>query len=696
MVKCKSKNVYFQMDRTNCDRFVSTCPKDLQIMDTIQKKLEAAGFTVHRVVNDKGNGSNAAAIYSYLLRHNIKNSIVFTLCNGVDPSNIREGAQQDYNDYSGYWYSRQSLKPLGNVLVMGWFFGSCDCVHEGGNCYKSVKGSETSGRMNNPKQYMDNNGILYFCERSDYNGVKSAEAFIKVVNENMGETVPDSSTVNPNNTDGTSTADSTSTTDGTSTTGTTKTLTEQTITEIMTNPYYQKIFPIKTDKNGAFQIPLNLPYAGKYAINAHFAGSKDYEGDTVSAELENYAGETFQSEILETTTTSKYSDGTTETIVQGNKGSAKHTLTRTTTNTYKDGVISDTKQTITNNDDVTQVTPQITPTDTSQTNTTDALPTGDMRDPFVTVVPLNDGVPNVSHMQHNGKYFEMVDLTKTYNLTKEMYTEVFTRDSKSLQLNNYLESKYTAFRCTNDNKYHVIERERWNVIEESIYYYRALGDTKKYTLDDPGYPNEIIIDFPNKRTKMGSNGWTNWKAEKSTYHFCADAQDLGYTCGPTSCSVCTQVLHKYHTEREMQKIIKADGNGSGPESHRSALRSLGFTAVMYGTNLGVAVEWLKSNRPTVFHYYGHYVAFTDISADGNKILIANSSTSNHAPLTGWHTLTTIRGYTFWNSTVKVGLNWNISNEEATQLNNFYKSMGGTWPRTPNVNETIRRTYFNYY
>ena len=665
MVKCKSKNVYFQMD------IASSTSQDLERMDKIQKILENAGFTVYRVVNNKGYGPNGAAIYNYILNHNIHDSIVFFLCNGVDPSNIREGVQQDSNDGSGYWYSRRALKPYGNVLVMGWFYGACDCVHEGGSCYSSVRASETSGRLYNPKQYMDDNGILYFCERTDYSGEKAAEAFIEVVNNNMEETVPDTDTVNPENSD---TEDYSSSTDGSSY-DTTKTLAEQTTTEIITNAYYQKIYALKTDENGVFKIPTDVPYAGKYKVNANFAGNKNYEGYTLSSEIENYAGETFEPVILETTVVNKYTDGTTDSNVTGDKGDAEHTLTRTTTNTYTDGAITETKQTITNNDDVTLVNPTITPTDTSQTNTQDSLPTGEMKDPFVTVVALNGNLPNVSHMKHNNKTFEMIDLTKTYTLTKAMYTDVFTRDSKSLQLNNYLESKYTAFECTDDNKYHVLSRERWNVIEESIYYYRTSEDRKKSGIYDPGYPDEIIVDFPNKRTKMGNDGWTSWKGETATYHFCADAQDTNYTCGPTSCSVCTQVLHKYYHEREMQnKIGATSSNGSGPESHKRVLNSLGFTATMYSTNLDVAIEWLKSNKPTVFHYYWHYVAFVAISTDGQKILIANSSTSSHAPLTGWKTLSQVKSKNFYGSTVKVGLDWNISNEEAEQINNFYNSM----------------------
>ena len=599
MVKCKSKNVYFAMDTT------SGYNNDMQIMNNIKNKLEQAGYTVKRM---KRGPNELASNYSYCLNNNIHNSIVFNLMNGVDPSNIVEAYQSDKNRGDGFWYSQQALKPLGNVAVLGWFYGSCDAVNEDGECnVKGIRPSETyHSRFYNPAQKMKENGVLALCEKNDYNGDKVAEAFIKLVNENMGE-------VTPENNDGKQITPEITP----STIDTTKTLSEQVVTEVYTNAYYQKVVTAKTDDKGAFITPLDLQIPGRYVVNINYNGNKYYNGSNTTITIENYKGNVFKHKLLQTTTINKYTDGTSETTTNGDIGNEKHLLTIKKTRTYQNGVLKEEKSEKTTSDGIDIVTPT---TITDTTNPSTVIPEGDKKDPFTTYIPVTSaGLPDVANMKHGNNYFSMVDRSKVYTLTKEQYKEVMDRDSKSIQINNYVESKYTAFLSVETpNTYQVIERERWNVIEESIYYYLVKGDGYNYTLDSPNWPEKIIVDFPNRKTTLDGST-INWKAEKCDYWFVADDQDLGYTCGPTACSVCTQVLHKYYSERYMQSLIGAvSGNGSGPTQHQTALQKLGFNAKIY-SDIDTAINWLKQNKPCVYHTPNHYICLADVyTGDSNS------------------------------------------------------------------------------
>lgn len=168
----KSRKIYFAMDHTSS--------KDKTICNNVVKTLKNAGFNVVRYTI----GPNA--MYQnmlYLYNHNIKNAIMFHLYNGVDPSSIKEVGTNG-NDNRG-----RIVRKRGNDVVLAWFYDAADCVHSSGSAYKSVRGSETSGRLYNPKSYMDKNKIYYICTSSDsrrhkstadYTGVKTAQEFIKL------------------------------------------------------------------------------------------------------------------------------------------------------------------------------------------------------------------------------------------------------------------------------------------------------------------------------------------------------------------------------------------------------------------------------------------------------------------------------------------------------------------------------------
>lgn len=677
--KIQSKNIYLQMDHA------STVTKDLQILDRVQRILEQNGFTVHRPMGNRGLLEDVGTISQYILRNNIRNSLIIHIVNGLYIPTIREMMQVDSNDGKGYWYAQRAYKPMGNVGMQSYFYGAPDMFNQGGKYYEKLSTSKAGGTLVRPRQFMEEHGILWTYEPNDYTGEATGKAIVDLVNKNMG--------ITPASSENTNTSTAVPNTDSNQS----KTLSEQTITEIYTHPYYQQVYTVKTDELGAYSIPLELPYAGKYKVDAYFAGSKHYLPYTDSAEIINYSGNIFQSELLQKTVTSKYTDGTTETKVEGDATGKKHTSTRTITKTFKDNSLHDTKENTVNNDKVLIVNPSetntvVNPSKVAPTQSNDT--TTQYKDPFSTIIPTKDGLPDVAVMKHKEKLFQMVDLTKMYTINKVDYLDVFNRDSKSLQLNNYLESKYTAFYDDTKTKYFVIERERWNAIEESIYYYRVKEDGKKnyQWISNYPFPEQIVVDFPNKRTLIkDKNIWIPWKAEKCIYHFVADHQDLGRDCGPTAASVATQVLHHQQTEAEMEAIIhsKASG-GSGPEQIRSALKSKGFYAELCYTK-SRALDWLHTNKPLVFHVYDHYNTWVDVLEDNSRVLTANSTVSSgYGPLTGWSAPSSSSMY---GQSVLVALNWNMTEEEKAHINRFYQSMGGTWPRWPNTNETLRQ-YIN--
>ena len=677
--KIQSKNVYLQMDHA------STVSNDLQILDRIQRILEQNGFTVHRVMGNRGLLEDVGSVYKYILRNNVTNSLIIHVVNGLYVPIIREMVQTDTNDGKGYWYAQMAYKPKGNVGLLAYFYGAPDMFNPGGAYYEVLDTRKAAGRLVRPTQYMAEHGVLWAYEPSDRSGEAIAKAIVDVVNKNMG--------ITPASSENTNTSQVVPNTDNNQN----KTLTEQTIKEVYTNAFFEKVVTVKTDENGAYVIPLELPYAGKYKIDTNFAGTKNYLPYSDSTEIVNYAGSIFQPELLEKTVTNKYTDGTSETNTQGSSAGKKHTTTKTTTKTYKDNSVTDTKETTTNSDKIIIVNPSVTNNVVNPSNvkpSSNNSVTTQYKDPYGSVIPFKDGLPDVESMKHKEKQFQMVDLTKMYPINKVDYLEVFERDSKSLQLNNYLDSKYTAFYDDTKTKYFVIERERWNAIEESIYYYRTKEDGKRnYTwVNNYPFPEKIIVDFPNKRTKIvDKDVWIPWKAEKVTYPVCADHQDGWRDCGPTASSVATQALHKQQTEAEMENIIHAiRRTWSGPEHIQSALKSFGFSASLF-TGRSNALDWLHENKPLVFHVKDHYNTWIDVLDDNSKVLTANSTMSTeYGPQTGWSSPSSS---IMWGASVKVGLAWNITEEEKNHINNFYKSMGGAWERKPNPNETLRQ-YWN--
>lgn len=171
----KSRPIYFAMDHVNAD--------DQEICDTITKRLKEEGFNV---VSAEIGPNKMSQNTHYLYEQNISNAIIFHLFNGVDPSTIRELATNG-NDNRG-----RLVRNNGNDVVLAWFYDSVDCVNENGSGITHVYGSETGPSLENPKEYMEENGIIAICtssdmgkhkEDADYTGEKTVEKFMELFNE---------------------------------------------------------------------------------------------------------------------------------------------------------------------------------------------------------------------------------------------------------------------------------------------------------------------------------------------------------------------------------------------------------------------------------------------------------------------------------------------------------------------------------
>lgn len=631
-----TRKVMISMDTT------LTGSADTNMLNHIAGIIRNAGFKVETI----GVGPNKWSNWIHNQGGwNASNTILLGIVNGIDAGVVEEcTSNYGYNKSDGAkiglpkgidrrWHGPNGFlhNDRNNTHVLACFYRCKDFYNPGSEYYDwlvrahddNYSKSSFKG-VAHPRALLEEYGhkIIWAGAGMDMTGDIVAQKFIEMFDDSVTPTDTNTPTITPD--------DPQVDTPTTVSVDTTKKLSEQVITEVYTNAYYNEVLTAKTDRNGAFKLPLKLPYPGKYSVNINFAGSKDYNSVTHNVSIDNYTGTEFVPKLLETTTVNKYTDSSTDSIVTGSSKGYNHTISVITTKTFKDGVFdSQTSKTI-NNDNVSIVepaNPALVNNNENTNNESDNTITqnGDKKDPFKEKIPAVEGVPNVNIMQHMSTNFQMVDLTKKYTLTKEQYKEVLDRDSKSIQLHDYVESKYTAFLSKETpNTYNVLERERWNAVEESIYYYLVKGDGKKGTLDSPDWPDYIEIDFANHKTKFNGGTTIDWKAEKCTYWFVADNQDTGYTCGPTSSSVCTQILHKYYSERYMQSLIHASSsNGSGPGSHQSAFKSLGFTAELY-SGISAAAEWLRENKPCVYHIYNHYIALADIS---------NSSSSSTSSLT---------------------------------------------------------------
>ncbi len=296
---------------------------------------------------------------------------------------------------------------------------------------------------------------------------------------------------------------------------------------------------------------------------------------------------------------------------------------------------------------------------------------GNAKNPFNSAVPSKNGVPDLDYMTAS---FVMGDGDAKYTLLKTQYRNVIKRDSYSLYLHNKL-TKYVFFTSKAQPKlFHMVTREKWNVIERAINTKIVLKNKYNY------WPSQITV---------------NLKGKAYTYPEVRDEQDTGYTCGPTSCSMCSQVLRNYVNEWHLG--VKAGSNywdGSSTSGLKKALEKFNMKcSYYYKSSFDKALKELKKGGcALVFHTWSHYVAILDISADGKKVLVGNPSGDydhgSHGIPTNWLTVEYMK--TCFNdydtSGLIVKLKYNLSKTVKSKINNLYSNLGG-WDRA-NTNERI--------
>lgn len=292
------------------------------------------------------------------------------------------------------------------------------------------------------------------------------------------------------------------------------------------------------------------------------------------------------------------------------------------------------------------------------------------KDPTKESIALVGGVPNLIYMNN----YVWADEDGTYTLTKSQLEEVFKRDSYSLYLNNYM-SKYVAFKTANEsNIYHVLKREKWNVIEKAVNKIRvksAKGTT----------PNNITV---------------NLKGKSYTYSEVRAIQSTEYTCGPTAASVCTQTLRNYVNEYTLATEFKTYINtGTYARYINPALNNHNMTAVYYYKNtFENALDKVASGGYTfIFYGVNHYVSIIDVSKDKTKVLVSNSygnySLGGGKIPNGWVSVSTMKNKFSSDSFagLLVSLKYSLSSSTKTSVNNYYNNFGTKWVRQ-NTNEEL--------
>ena len=286
-------------------------------------------------------------------------------------------------------------------------------------------------------------------------------------------------------------------------------------------------------------------------------------------------------------------------------------------------------------------------------------------------VPSKNGMPDIDYLMG---YYVMGDDDRTYTVLESQYKEVLQRDSYCLYLNNKL-TKYVIFKTKSEPLlYHIIHRTKWNVIEREINTQIVRMNTYNY------WPSEVTVSL---------------KGKAYTYSEVRDVQNTGYTCGPTSCSMCTQVLRNYVNEEYLSiKAGTTSYDGSSTSGLKYALEQFNMKcSYFYANSFDMALNELKKGGcALIFHTWSHYVAILDISADGKKVLVGNPSGDydhgSHSIPTNWLTVDYMRGMfnDYDTSSLIVKLDYSLSQSTKDQVNQFYYNMG-SWTRQ-NTNERI--------
>lgn len=295
------------------------------------------------------------------------------------------------------------------------------------------------------------------------------------------------------------------------------------------------------------------------------------------------------------------------------------------------------------------------------------------KDPTKTTVELVNGVPNLSLMTN----YVWADENATYTLTKSQYQEVTVRDSYTLYLNNYM-SQYVAFKTADEpNIYHVLRRQKWNVIEKAL-------NTNLVLSNGGAYPESLTVNISGK---------------EYTYSEVRDIQNTSYTCGPTSLSMCSQTLKTYASEYKCQNAAGTTySDGSTTSGLKKAAEQFNMSAtIYYNTTFDAALKELaKGGCALIFHTWNHYVAILDISNDSKQVLVGNPSGTynegSHDIPTKWLTVSYMK--TCFNNYDTSGLilktSYNLTSSQQKEVNNIYQSFGTKYIKS-NTNERIPNT-----
>ncbi|MBQ2653869.1 MAG: hypothetical protein IJF83_09945 [Methanobrevibacter sp.] len=292
---------------------------------------------------------------------------------------------------------------------------------------------------------------------------------------------------------------------------------------------------------------------------------------------------------------------------------------------------------------------------------------GTVKDPLKVSIPLKNGVPDIDLMPGN---YVMGDESATYTLTKAQYKEVIQRDSYCLYLNKKL-SKYTFFKTKSHPKLnHIIKRTKWNVIERAIN--AKVVNANKYNY----WPSQITVSL---------------KGKSYVYSEVRDVQNTGYTCGPASASVCSQVLRNYMSEKYLASVGKSKpGEGTPCARIIDALGKDYNCTYFYEDTFDWALNELSQGGcAIIFHTKFHYVAILDISKDGKYVLVSNSYHSYYNIPSKWLSVKYMktRFIEGKDDCLLVKLNYSLSDSTINSINNFYSSMGKNWVRK-NTNQLM--------
>lgn len=291
---------------------------------------------------------------------------------------------------------------------------------------------------------------------------------------------------------------------------------------------------------------------------------------------------------------------------------------------------------------------------------------GDVVNPFKKAIAMVNGVPDIDRMPSN---YVMGDNDAKYTVLKDQYKDVLKRDSYCLFLYGKL-SKYTFFKTKSSPKiYHILKREKWNVIEQAL---------------------NIKLVKKNKYNYWPSYVSASLKGKSYTYSEVRDVQNTEYTCGPTSASSCSQALRNYYSEKYFQKKAHVT-HGVNLNVLKRAVDNSNFKST-YFYSMSTAVKQLAKGGCAVIAYLpNHYVSVLDVSKDGKKILVSNSygkynvGGDTRIP-TGWVSLTKFNKK-FQGVGIIVKPKYKLSKTTKTKMNCFYKSMGIKYARQ-NTNERI--------